>query len=260
MGKGSYYAVAKGRNPGIYNSWIECKRQVHHFPKPVFRKFKTETEAHNFIQQNAGTSTNCNTNHPFDVRTSKRPRVESDKSIDNNDNKRLCSEKVIDCSEDKKTSGSYDIDSDGYVNVYTDGACSSNGSRKAKAGIGVWFGDNHPLNVSRAVVGRATNNVAEIQAVTAAVEQAKKAGIKNLKINTDSQFLISCINNWMPTWKANGWVTSKKTPVINKVELLEMEEALKSLNVTWNHVNGHVGIYGNEMADKLARAGCLKYQ
>ena len=87
--------------------------------------------------------------------------------------------------------------------------------------------------MSRAVVGRATNNVAEIQAVTAAVKQAKKAGIKNLKINTDSQFLISCINDWMPIWKANGWVTSKKTPVINKVELLEMEEALKSLNVTW---------------------------
>lgn len=262
MGKGSvyYYAVANGRNPGIYNSWNECKRQVHQFPNPVFRKFKTETEAHNFIQKNAGTRRNYNTNHPFDVRTSKRPRAESDKSIDNNDNKRLCSKKVIDCSEDKKTSGSYDIDSNGYVNVYTDGACSSNGKKKAKAGIGVWFGDNHPLNVSKAVVGRATNNVAEIQAVTAAVEQAKKAGIKNLKINTDSQFLISCINNWMPTWKANGWVTSKKTPVINKVELLEMEEALKSLNVIWNHVNGHVGIYGNEMADKLARAGCLKYE
>ena len=86
--------------------------------------------------------------------------------------------------------------------------------------------------MSRAVVGRATNNVAEIEAVTAAVKQAKKAGIKKLRINTDSQFLISCINDWMPRWKANGWVTSKKTPIINKVELLEMEKALKSLNVT----------------------------
>ena len=48
-------------------------------------------------------------------------------------------------------------------------------------------------------------------------------------------------------------------PVINKNELVEMENALKPLNVVWNHVNGHVGIYGNEMADKLARAGSSKY-
>lgn len=26
-----------------------------------------------------------------------------------------------------------------------------------------------------------------------------------------------------------------------------------------NHVNGHVGIYGNEEADKLAKAGCSEY-
>ena len=31
------------------------------------------------------------------------------------------------------------------VVVYTDGACRNNGYRGATAGIGVWFGDNHPL-------------------------------------------------------------------------------------------------------------------
>ena len=34
------------------------------------------------------------------------------------------------------------------MNVYTDGACSSNGNKNANAGIGVWFGDNHPLYVA----------------------------------------------------------------------------------------------------------------
>lgn len=34
-----------------------------------------------------------------------------------------------------------------YVVVYTDGACLNNGKPNAKAGIGVWFGDNNPLYV-----------------------------------------------------------------------------------------------------------------
>ena len=37
------------------------------------------------------------------------------------------------------------VDQNGYVHVYTDGACENNGRAGAKAGIGVWFADNHPL-------------------------------------------------------------------------------------------------------------------
>ena len=36
-------------------------------------------------------------------------------------------------------------DEDGYVQVYTDGACEKNGKVGAKAGVGVFFGDGHPL-------------------------------------------------------------------------------------------------------------------
>lgn len=37
------------------------------------------------------------------------------------------------------------MDEDGFVDVFTDGACSFNGYENARAGIGVWFEDNHPL-------------------------------------------------------------------------------------------------------------------
>ena len=36
------------------------------------------------------------------------------------------------------------IDSDGFLMVYTDGACLRNGSPDAQAGIGIWYGRNHP--------------------------------------------------------------------------------------------------------------------
>jgi len=75
--------------------------------------------------------------------------------------------------------------------------------------------------------------MAEIQAVTVAMRQAKKAGIKKLKINTDSKFLISCITQWMPVWKRRGWKTVDNKPVINKTELLEMEKELENLTVAW---------------------------
>jgi hypothetical protein len=39
----------------------------------------------------------------------------------------------------------FEVDESGYVHVYTDGACENNGKVKARAGIGVWFADNHPL-------------------------------------------------------------------------------------------------------------------
>lgn len=37
------------------------------------------------------------------------------------------------------------VDKDGFVHVYTDGACENNGRPNCKAGLGVWFGENHPL-------------------------------------------------------------------------------------------------------------------
>lgn len=36
-------------------------------------------------------------------------------------------------------------DHDGYVHVYTDGACENNGKSTAVAGLGVYFGEGHAL-------------------------------------------------------------------------------------------------------------------
>ena len=47
--------------------------------------------------------------------------------------------------------------------VFTDGACSKNGAKDAKAGIGVYFGLNDTRNVSKRIQGKQSNNTAEIK-------------------------------------------------------------------------------------------------
>lgn len=45
-----YYAVKKGLKPGIYESWPECKAQVHKVKGAVYKSFSKLEEAKEFIQ------------------------------------------------------------------------------------------------------------------------------------------------------------------------------------------------------------------
>ena len=152
-------------------------------------------------------------------------------------------------------------DPNGAVIVYTDGACRGNGRNNAKAGIGVWFNSNHPLNVSAPVDCRPTSNNAEIQAATMAILQAYSANVKEMIIHTDSQFLIKCVTLWMPKWKTNGWISSTKKNVKNKDELIKLDSAISKMDIVkWQHIPGHSGSEGNELAHKLAQDGALLYK
>lgn len=44
-----FYAVKKGRKPGIYHTWHECQKQIDDFPGAVYRRFDSEAEAKEFI-------------------------------------------------------------------------------------------------------------------------------------------------------------------------------------------------------------------
>lgn len=46
-----YYAVKKGRKPGIYESWAECREQIHKFSGAVFKSFESVTDAELFLEE-----------------------------------------------------------------------------------------------------------------------------------------------------------------------------------------------------------------
>lgn len=43
--KAKFYTVLKGRVPGVYNTWEECKAQVDGFANPVYKSFESFEEA-----------------------------------------------------------------------------------------------------------------------------------------------------------------------------------------------------------------------
>ena len=49
MAGNNFYAVKVGRNPGVYRTWDECKRETAGFSGAIYKKFKTRAEAENFI-------------------------------------------------------------------------------------------------------------------------------------------------------------------------------------------------------------------
>lgn len=88
--------------------------------------------------------------------------------------------------------------------------------------------------------------------------------ISSLSILTRTRLVFS---EWIPSWRKRGWKTSGGTPVLNK-DLIQYVLSLISLrmppnstsptaNVSFKKVKAHVGIEGNEMADKLANNGAM---
>merc|ERR1740128_209169 len=106
--------------------------------------------------------------------------------------------------------------------VYVDGACVDNGKPWARAGYGVWFGNNHFLNCSGTVPGRQTNQVAEIHAALVAIWIAIDHQADSLKIYTDSKYVINGANSWIVKWWNNNWLTCKGEPVVSKDKWLEL--------------------------------------
>lgn len=263
-----FYAVARGHKPGIYQTWAECQENINGYARARYKKFATESEAKEFVQENAlvapvvdrreaSKKDEDNGAAPVSSPVQKRKHESESEEEEEDKDSRPSSSKKLTKDVDKSK---FKVDSDGFLILYTDGACWMNGKQGAKAGMGVYFGPDHPLNVAEPIKGRATNNNAEIQAATCALELARSAGFDKIAVHTDSQFMIDCAASWMKNWKKKGWVKSDGQPVKNKEELIDLDAAMADLAVKWVHVKGHAGHEGNEEADKLARQGAKLYK
>lgn len=235
--KMSFYAIAKGKEIGIFNTWAECKMHTDGFKGAIFKKFLIKDEAEKFILDN--TSPN-------------KKSVEKEFQIKIHDTSIV--EKPL------KTEGNaFDIlmkprsEPDYYV--YTDGACSNNGRTDAVAGIGIYFSENDPRNVSARIEGKQTNNTAELGAFNhlyPIIESDIISG-KDICIVSDSEYAIRCVTTYGKRCYSEGWI--KDIP--NKDLVKETFNLYKDSNVRFLHIKAHTGkqdvhSLGNDKADELA--------
>ncbi|KAG6611048.1 ribonuclease H-like domain-containing protein [Phytophthora cinnamomi] len=53
-GKGGYYAVASGREPGVYKSWDSAKAQTNGYSHNQHQRFETHAEANAYMAGYSG--------------------------------------------------------------------------------------------------------------------------------------------------------------------------------------------------------------
>lgn len=181
--------------------------KVHRFPGAVFKSFNNKIDADNFLESH-------NENNL------KRKRAESEEE------------------GPKKKKIKLSVNT---IHVFTDGGCSDNGMLSARAGIGIFFGENDSRNVSKRIIGLQTNNRAELFAIIETLRICFDYQT-TLVINTDSEYAI----------KGIAGINKIKKNIDLFKEISEMMKNRKG-KTKFKKVSGHTGMKdGNYHADLLA--------
>jgi len=217
-----FYAVANGRNIGIFSNWNECNNSVKGYKNAMYKKFDTKEEADGFIQNNQQQQHQPTT------------FLDTSKSIE---------------PEDVRN-----FNPDYYV--YTDGACSNNGKVNASAGLGIFFGINDARNVSKKIEGKQTNNIAELSAIIETYYIIEKDIVngKKIAIVSDSEYAIKCVSSYGEKCYKKKWSVDIPNKELVKLayEMYKDRQNIQFIHIKAHTNNTDIHSVGNDNADKLA--------
>ena len=225
-----FYVVWQGRETGIFRDWATCKKQIDKFAGARYKSFPTLAEAEAAFHGGASSS----------VKRSASSRAPAKKRATGQTLKTYSAAEIAAMAIDTK--------------IFTDGGCEPNPG-KAGSGIAVyrknivdelWYGLFNP---------NGTNNTAELNALHQALIMAESEINKGntVAIFCDSKYSIQCVTQWAVNWQKKGW--KKAGGEIKNLELIKEMFALHQQikeKVQILHVNGHVGVEGNELADRMS--------
>ncbi|WP_348772732.1 ribonuclease H family protein [Pseudoalteromonas sp. MMG005] len=220
-----FYVVWQGREPGIYTNWAQCKAQVDGFSGAKYKSFSSQEEAES----------------AFGGRSFPQREIQDISS-------KITKKKPSALSQAHIDQMAYDI------KIYTDGGCEPN---PGEAGTGLAVYENDVLSELWYGLYQSigTNNTAELRGLNQAllIAQDKLSTGKSVVIYCDSKYSIDCITKWASNWEKKGW--TKASGEIKNLDIIQPAYALYQTllsKIAIYHVNGHVGIEGNELADRMS--------
>lgn len=227
-----FYAVHKGKIPGIYSSWPACKKQIDKYDGAIFKKFTDENNAKLFVKDGFGEN--------------KKPRIITRRENDDKKN----SSKIQDEEED---------DSIDKIFIYTDGSCIKL-KTGSKAGYGIYIPDKN-IKVSKPLLNqKITNNRAELSAIIESVDYLDETDLhKKICIFTDSQYCMYLFNGTGERYEKDNYKKDGKD--VPNIDLIKKLLIIKNkYNIVLLKVRAHTDkkdkhTIGNKIADKLANDG-----
>ncbi|WP_269622273.1 ribonuclease H family protein [Prochlorococcus marinus] len=132
----------------------------------------------------------------------------------------------------------------------TDGACSGN------PGPGGWGAilrfEDGTIEEFGGFAENTTNNRMELYAALSILKKLENLPRHpNLKIRTDSKYLIDGFEKWIIGWKQKGWKTAAGKKVLNQ-DLWKALDNSRLPDVSLEYVKGHSGDPDNERVDYIA--------
>lgn len=218
-----YYAVAKGKTPGIYFTWNDCKAQVDGFSGAVYKSFPSLREAELFIESVTGVKADVAFEQLQLQGIEQRDVKQSDSLVVGMVETVSTQDHLI-----AYVDGSYDHSqlryAYGCVLVLPDEEITLNGS------------DNQDDYVSM------RNVAGEIMGSQKAILWALENGYKKITIYYDYEGIEKWANG---IWKANKPGTQRYKAFI--------AEKRQEIEIAFRKVAAHTGVKYNEMADQLAK-------
>ena len=139
------------------------------------------------------------------------------------------------------------------ITLYSDGSSLGNPGPGGWGTILEYNGHQKELSGGNILT---TNNQMELLGVIKGLEALKEPC--NVKIISDSKYVVQAIEQWLTNWQKNNWKTASKKPVKNQDLWRQYLDVSKPHKITTQWVKGHNGHHYNERCDILAKNEALK--